>query len=220
MRGYLCLNMRTEIPQQTINEIAPASKRDYGIAPLELKTVAPTWQLRPWWLYAPGTLAHSACPDETTAKEIYNQFFLFHNTQCQKAMFGSLMQELAHAEDNIFNIYDNSKASVTFAANAVESIVNRWKQKITALIGADNAVAYSLWLETFLVIHENSPVNTYDATTAMKALSQGTAPHDFLANHPETQNQFNRHLLGLSYHALNNKLQVAKVVTDSVQNKS
>ncbi len=212
--------MREDLTEKLITEISPTPKRDYGITALKQTTKKPSWFIKPWWLFVPGTLSHAACPDEDTALEIYTQFFLFNNPQCQKALFGSLMQDIIHAETAIFNIYDDSKASVEFAVATVDGIVNRWKEKISGLIGTNFLHQFGFFIDTPAVYQHRDPVNTYDASSVMKALCNGAAPYDFLANHPETQNQFNRHLLGLSYHALNNKLQVAKVVTDSIQNKS
>lgn len=212
--------MREDLTEKLITEITPSPKRDYGITALKQVTKKPSWFIKPWWLYAPGTLSHSACPDEDTAMEIYAQYFLFSNPQCQKAFFVSLMHEIVHAETAIFNIYDDSKSSVDFAVATVDGIVNRWKEKLSGLIGTNYLHQFGFFIDTSAVYHHRDPVNTYDATSMMKALCNGVAPYDFLANHPGTQEYFNRHLLGLSYHALNNGLQVAKIVTDSIQNKS
>lgn len=211
--------MNTNLSEQTASEIKPIVSKDYGIEPLKKTTEAVEFMVRPEWLYKEGTLSFEACPDEDTALEIYAQFFKFANTECQKALFNSLMQVVIHAESAMFNIYDNSMASLNYATQCLEFLVERWRQNISVLVNEDVAKTFTMFIDAFPVVHEGASLNTYEGSLNLKKLSNGVAEFDFLVKHPMTQTQFNRHLLGLSYHALNNKIQVAKIVTESVQNK-
>lgn len=151
----------------------------------------------PDWLFKAGHLSSELFKDRNEAQQEYILFFTLKNAECQREIFGRLIDRLNESQ-TAYNPYDYSDSAMAYAKSYILHQVGLWRESFDPLFKNFDQGLFEDFLFVEMNVEKGIKINPSAAAADM---FQGKIAEDFLADHPGTELQFHRFVMKKMIHS-------------------